>query len=29
MNPVKCEILMQGQTGIAKKVYECVPVQES
>ena len=29
MTPAKQEILMQGQTGIAKKVYECVPVQES
>lgn len=29
MNPAKCEILMQGQTGIAKKVYECVPIAEA
>lgn len=28
MTPAKHEILMQGQTGIAKKVYECVPIQE-
>lgn len=28
MTPAKKEILMQGQTGIAKKVYECVPMSE-
>lgn len=28
MTPARQEILMQGQTGIAKKVYECVPIQE-
>lgn len=29
MTPAKQEIAMQGQTGIAKKVYECVPLQEA
>ncbi|MFG5862739.1 hypothetical protein [Metapseudomonas sp. CR1201] len=28
MTPSKQEILMQGQTGIARKVYECVPIAE-
>ncbi|WP_448647108.1 hypothetical protein [Pseudomonas mohnii] len=28
MTPAKQEILMQGQTGVAKKVYECVPINE-
>ncbi|HBO5513411.1 hypothetical protein AO910_13320 [Pseudomonas aeruginosa] len=28
MTPAKQESLMQGQTGIAKKVYECVPISE-
>jgi hypothetical protein len=28
MTPSKQEILMQGQTGVAKKVYECVPINE-
>ncbi|WP_039012562.1 hypothetical protein [Pseudomonas brassicacearum] len=28
MSPSKQEILMQGQTGVAKKVYECVPINE-
>lgn len=28
MTPAKCEIAMQSQSGIAKKVYECVPVQQ-
>lgn len=28
MTPAKQEILMQGQTGVAKKVYECVPNNE-
>ena len=29
MTPAKLTIAMQGQTGIAKKVFECVPAQES
>ncbi|QEY62524.1 hypothetical protein FXN65_10720 [Metapseudomonas lalkuanensis] len=29
MTPAKHECLMQGQSGIAKKVYECVPIAES
>jgi len=29
MTPAKQEILMQGQTGIAKKVYDCVPIAEA
>ncbi|MCY1283276.1 hypothetical protein D9M68_356500 [compost metagenome] len=29
MTPAKQEILMQGQTGIARKVYECVPMLEA
>lgn len=29
MTPAKCEIAMQRQSGIAKKVYDCVPVQEA
>ncbi|MCO6057327.1 hypothetical protein NG726_11660 [Pseudomonas sp. MOB-449] len=29
MTPAKQETLMQGQSGIAKKVYECVPIAES
>lgn len=28
MTPAKQEILMQGQTGIARKVYDCVPIAE-
>lgn len=28
VTPAKQESLMQGQTGIAKKVYECVPISE-
>ncbi|MBF8780985.1 hypothetical protein IV505_14810 [Pseudomonas fulva] len=28
MTPAKKESLMQGQTGVAKKVYECVPMNE-
>lgn len=28
MTPKKRDILIRGQTGIAQKVYECVPVQE-
>lgn len=29
MKPAKHECLLKGQTGIAKKVYECVPIAES
>lgn len=29
MTPAKQEILMQGQNSIAKKIYECVPIQEA
>lgn len=29
MTPAKQEILMQGQTSIARKIYECVPIQEA
>lgn len=29
MTPAKQEALMQGQTGIAKKVFECVPIAEA
>lgn len=29
MTPAKQEILMQGQSSIAKKIYECVPIQEA
>jgi hypothetical protein len=29
MTPAKQEILMQGQNGVAKKVYDCVPIAES
>lgn len=29
MTPAKQDSLMQGQTGIAKKVYECVPIAEA
>ena len=28
MTPAKRDQLMQGQTGIAKKIYECVPIME-
>lgn len=28
MTPKKRDILIRGQTGIAQKVYECVPMQE-
>ena len=28
MTPEKCNSLMQGQTAIAKKVFECVPSEE-
>lgn len=28
MTPSKKQSLMQGQTGVAKKVYECVPIGE-
>ncbi|WP_325435607.1 hypothetical protein [Pseudomonas nitroreducens] len=29
MTPAKQEALMHGQTGIAKKVFECVPIAEA
>ena len=29
MTPAKKEALLQGQTSIARKIYECVPIQEA
>jgi hypothetical protein len=29
MNAVKQQALLQGQTGLARKVFECVPMQEA
>ena len=29
MTPAKFDIAMQSQTGIAKKIYECVPIQQA